>query len=38
MHAGTLRFTATTAGTYRYLCAVPDHAVKGMTGMFIVTG
>jgi len=38
MHAGTLRFTAATPGSYQYLCAVPDHAINGMTGMFIVSG
>jgi rusticyanin len=38
LHAGTLSFTATTAGTYRYLCAVPGHAQEGMIGSFIVTG
>ena len=37
MHAGTLRFTATRPGDYRYLCAVPDHALKGMIGTFIVS-
>lgn len=37
MHTGTLAFTAATPGTYRYLCAVPGHARKGMTGQFIVT-
>ncbi len=37
MHAGTITFTAATPGTYRYLCAVPGHARKGMTGLFIVT-
>jgi len=36
MHAGTLTFTATTAGTYRYLCPVPSHAQQGMTGTFTV--
>ena len=36
MHAGTLTFTAGTAGTYSYLCAVPGHAQKGMTGTFTV--
>jgi rusticyanin len=36
MHAGTLTFTASTPGTYRYLCAVPGHAQKGMTGTFTV--
>jgi rusticyanin len=38
MHVGTLMFTATAPGSYRYLCAVPGHALKGMTGMFIVSG
>ena len=37
MHTGTLSFTATTPGTYRYLCPVPGHAHEGMTGTFIVT-
>ena len=37
MHAGTLTFTATTPGTYRYLCPVPGHAQKGMTGTFTVS-
>jgi plastocyanin len=37
MHATTLRFTTTTAGSYRYLCPVPGHAQKGMTGTFTVT-
>ena len=36
MHAGTLTFTAATPGTYHYLCPVPGHAQKGMTGTFIV--
>jgi rusticyanin len=36
MHAGTLTFTATTPGTYHYLCPVPGHAQRGMTGPFIV--
>lgn len=36
MHAGTLQFTASTPGTYRYLCPVPGHAQKGMTGAFVV--
>ncbi len=36
LHAGTLRFTASTPGTYHYLCPVPGHAQKGMTGTFIV--
>lgn len=25
-HAGALTFTATTPGSYRYVCAVPGHA------------
>ncbi len=37
MHAGTLSFTASTPGTYRYLCPVPGHAQKGMTGTFRIT-
>ncbi|HEU5391356.1 MAG TPA: hypothetical protein VFV73_36180 [Streptosporangiaceae bacterium] len=36
MHQGTLTFTAATPGTYQYLCPVPGHAQKGMTGMFTV--
>jgi rusticyanin len=37
MHAGTLAFTAATPGSYRYLCPVPGHVQKGMTGIFTVT-
>jgi nitrite reductase (NO-forming) len=37
MHAGTLTFTATTPGTYQYLCPVPGHAQQGMTGTFNVS-
>jgi rusticyanin len=37
MHTATMTFTATTSGTYRYLCPVPGHARKGMTGQFTVT-
>jgi rusticyanin len=37
MHAATLNFNATTPGSYRYLCPVPGHAQKGMTGTFTVT-
>jgi rusticyanin len=37
MHAGTFTFTASTAGSYTYLCPVPEHAQKGMTGQFTVT-
>jgi rusticyanin len=36
MHEGTVTFTASTAGTYQYLCPVPGHAAKGMVGDFIV--
>ena len=36
MHTGTLTFTASTPGTYHYLCAVPGHAQKGMAGLFTV--
>jgi rusticyanin len=35
MHIGTLTFTATTPGTYHYLCPVPGHAQEGMTGSII---
>jgi rusticyanin len=37
MHAGTLTFTASSPGTYRYLCPVPGHARKGMSGILTVT-
>lgn len=37
MHAATLTFTASTVGSYRYLCPVPGHAQKGMTGTFTVS-
>jgi len=37
MHAGTLTFTAAAPGTYHYLCPVPGHAQKGMTGLFTVS-
>ena len=36
LHEGTLTFTATTPGTYHYLCPVPGHAQKGMAGQLIV--
>ena len=36
MHAGTLSFTATRPGSYRYLCPVPGHAQEGMSGSFTV--
>jgi rusticyanin len=37
MHAGMLSFTASTMGTYRYLCPVPGHAQQGMIGTLIVS-
>jgi rusticyanin len=37
MHAATLSFAVGTPGTYRYLCPVPGHAQKGMTGTFTVS-
>ncbi len=37
LHSGTLTFTASKPGTYQYLCAVPGHAARGMTGAFTVT-
>ena len=37
MHEGTLTFTASTPGTYHYLCPVPGHAQKGMAGKFVVS-
>ena len=36
MHEGTIAFTATTPGTYHYLCPVPGHAQKGMAGTLTV--
>jgi plastocyanin len=36
--AGTLSFTASTPGTYWYLCPVPVHAKKGIIGKFAVSG
>ncbi len=35
MHAATISITA-SPGNYHYLCPVPGHAQKGMTGTFIV--
>ena len=34
----TISFTASTAGTYTYLCQVPGHAAQGMYGTFEVAG
>ena len=36
MHTGTVTFTATTPGTYHYLCPVPGHAQQGMAGILTV--
>jgi len=36
MHEATMTFTASTAGTYTYLCPVPGHAREGMAGSFEV--
>jgi plastocyanin len=36
LHAGTITFSATTPGSYQYLCPVPDHAREGMSGTFTV--
>jgi rusticyanin len=38
MHERSLTFTASTAGTYQYICPVPGHAQKGMVGSFVVEG
>lgn len=37
MHTATLTFTASTPGTYRYVCLVPGHAQEGMTVTFTVS-
>ena len=34
----TVRFTASAAGTYTYLCEVPGHAAQGMHGTFQIVG
>jgi rusticyanin len=36
MHEGSMTFTASTPGTYQYLCPVPGHTQKGMIGSFVV--
>ncbi|MBV8529031.1 MAG: hypothetical protein JOZ75_12005 [Candidatus Dormibacteraeota bacterium] len=36
MHEATATFTASTAGTYQYLCPVPGHAQHGMYGTLVV--
>jgi uncharacterized cupredoxin-like copper-binding protein len=33
-----ITFTASSSGSYQYLCPVPGHAAKGMLGAFEVTG
>lgn len=38
MHEATMTFTASTPGTYTYLCSVPGHAQEGMVGTFVVEG
>jgi len=35
--SATFTFTASTAGTYYYICHVPGHAAAGMYGKFVVT-
>jgi rusticyanin len=37
MHEGTLSFTASTPGSYRYICPVPGHTQKGMAGSLTIT-
>jgi rusticyanin len=36
MHSQTLTFTATSRGTYQYLCPVPGHAQEGMFGTLLI--
>lgn len=36
MHTATFSFTASSQGSYQYLCPVPGHAAKGMAGTFLV--
>ena len=36
LHTATVTFTASQAGSYAYLCAVPGHAQLGMVGRFLV--
>ncbi len=36
MHEGVVSFTASRAGSYKYLCPIPGHAQKGMVGNFVV--
>ena len=38
MPSETISFTASTSGTFTYLCQVPGHAAGGMYGTFAVTG
>ncbi len=34
--SASVTFTATTAGTYYYICQVPGHVALGMYGSFVV--
>ena len=36
MHRADITFTASTPGSYRYLCPIPGHAQEGMVGTFTV--
>jgi hypothetical protein len=36
-HTGTLTFAPPLQSTYHYLCPVPGHGQKGMTGRFTVS-
>ncbi|HET9061386.1 MAG TPA: sulfocyanin-like copper-binding protein [Acidimicrobiales bacterium] len=36
MHEATINFTASSPGTYEYICPVPGHAQEGMAGGFAV--
>ncbi|AHH97549.1 hypothetical protein [Kutzneria albida] len=36
LHTATITFTAGTPGRYTYLCAVADHARRGMLGSFTI--
>ena len=38
MPGETINFTASTSGTFTYLCQVPGHAASGMYGTFEVVG
>lgn len=36
LHTGTVSFTASAPGSYRYVCPCPGHSRSGMSGDFIV--